>query len=818
MPIGSKAETLQGRSEVVLRTAFAAAPVGLTVVDRSGRIIRMNAALATMLGRNADELEGTSAFDLQLAEDAETGRAMAKDLLAGRIDGYRREARFRRPDGSIGTAIMGVTLLDTEDGPRILTQVVDISDLKRAEDELVRSEARFRAMVQNASDIFTVIDADGTIRWSSPASFRILGLPEGFGIGTSVFDLMHPDDVERMVWEFADHIGRGGYGAPVRFRLRHGDGSWRHMEALGNNLLDDPAVQGIIVNTRDITDRVLAEEAVRDAEQKFRTAFDHAPIGMTMVDTEGRFLDVNRAFCDMVGRTRYQLIGMSASQFTHYEDRGLSQQADELLMSGSVLHHEIEERYVHADGHTVWVMRSVAVVRGQDDQPLYSISQVQDVTERRLAREELAHQALHDPLTGLPNRALFLDRLRVALARAGRRPSSVGVLFLDLDRFKVINDSLGHDAGDQLLVTMAARLQSTLRPMDTAARFGGDEFVILCEDLVAEAEAFSIAERICAAVAEPVFSGDAEVHVTTSIGIALTADPDIRPEDLVRDADAAMYRAKERGKNRYEVFDAHMRDRAVARLAVETALRRAIERDEFVVYYQPAVALDSGRIVGAEALVRWQHPERGLVGPDDFIGLAEETGLIVPIGEWVLRQACTDAAAWRPGQVWVNLASRQLSQPDFVDTVARVLADTGMPPPGLHLEITERVLMEDANATIAVLKKLKGLGVRVGVDDFGTGYSSLARLKQFPIDSVKIDRSFVNGLGHDAEDSAIVTAVISMAHALGLVAMAEGVETDEQLAELRALGCELGQGYLFGRPVPIDEAIAAMTALDSAAS
>ena len=535
-----------------------------------------------------------------------------------------------------------------------------------------------------------------------------------------------------------------------------------------------------------------------------------------MVDPAGRLLDVNRAFCLMVGRGRSELVGMSAADLTHPDDRDQGEHADERLMSGSVVHDEREERYVHADGHTVWVMRSAAVVRGQDGQPQYAITQVQDVTERRQAREELAHQALHDPLTDLPNRALFLDRLRVALARAGRRPSSVGVLFLDLDRFKVINDSLGHDAGDQLLIAMAERLQATLRPMDTAARFGGDEFVILCEDLVAEAEAIGIADRVCAAVAEPVLVGDAEVHVTTSIGIALTDDADMPPEDLVRDADAAMYRAKERGKNRYEVFDSDMRARAVARLSVETALRRAIERDELVVHYQPTVSLDTGRIVGAEALVRWRHPDRGVVGPAEFIGLAEETGLIVPIGEWVLRRACLDAADWPTRRVWVNLSGRQLSQSNFVDMVTDVLADTGTPSAALRLEISERVLMDDADETVKVLERLRATGIGIGVDDFGTGYSSLARLKQFPVDSVKIDRSFVDGLGRDPEDSAIVTAVVSMAHALGLTAMAEGVETPDQLAELRALGCELGQGYLFGRPLPADEAVAAMAALDAA--
>jgi diguanylate cyclase (GGDEF)-like protein/PAS domain S-box-containing protein len=683
-----------GSGDHVLRDAFATAPVGLAVIDVAGRFVRVNAALGQMLGCTPEELEGTDAAKLVVPDDMETGRTMTVALLAGEVDGFRREARYRRPDGTIGVGLAAVTLFDAGDEPQLLVQIIDITDLKRAED------------------------------------------------------------------------------------------------------------------------------ALRDAEQKFRTAFDHAPIGMTLSDPDGLLLDVNRSFCVMVGRSRSQLIGTLARDLTHPDDRVLSQEADDRLRSGAVSHHEVEERYVHANGQPVWVRRSSAMVRGQDDEPHYCITQVQDVTEQRQAREELAYQALHDPLTRLPNRALFLDRLRGALARAGRRPSSVGVLFLDLDRFKVINDSLGHDAGDQLLVAMSERLQETLRPMDTAARFGGDEFVILCEDLDAEAEVLGIAERLCAAVAEPCLVGDAKVHITTSIGIALTDDSDNRPEDLVRDADAAMYRAKERGKNRYEVFDAAMRTRAVARLAIETALRRAVDRNELFLHYQPEVSLETGRVVGAEALVRWRHPDRGDLGPADFIGLADETGLIVPIGEWVLRQACADAAAWRADAraVWVNLAGRQLAQPDFLEMVMRVLEETGTPPEALHLEVTESVLMDDADATVTALHKLKDVGVGVGVDDFGTGYSSLARLKQFPVDAVKIDRSFVDGLGRDPEDSATVTAVVSMAHALGLTAMAEGVETEDQLAELRGLGCELGQGFLFRRPVPAGELTDAIAALEAAAS
>jgi diguanylate cyclase (GGDEF)-like protein len=436
------------------------------------------------------------------------------------------------------------------------------------------------------------------------------------------------------------------------------------------------------------------------------------------------------------------------------------------------------------------------------------VSVTRDISDRKEAELELSHAALHDALTGLPNRALFHDRLGLALRRTERRSGSVAVLFCDLDRFKVVNDSLGHDAGDRLLVDVAKRIGAALRPADTVARFGGDEFTMLCEDVAGEIEAATIAQRIVDVFRDPFLLEDGEVFLATSLGIAIARGADDRAEDLIRDADAAMYRAKERGKGRYEIFDEAMRADAVARLETESALRRALERGELRLHYQPEVELATGTITGYEALVRWQHPTRGLLGPSAFIPLAEETGLIVGIGEWILREACTEAQRWtEPLTLAVNLSARQLAQHDLVAMVRAAMAETGTDPSRLCLEITESAVMESGTATTAQLRALKSLGVQLAIDDFGTGFSSLAHLRRFPVDVLKIDGTFVAGLGQEPQDASIAAAVISLAHALGLKTVAEGIETDEQLAILKELGCNLGQGYLFARPLPPEEAL-----------
>jgi diguanylate cyclase (GGDEF)-like protein len=442
------------------------------------------------------------------------------------------------------------------------------------------------------------------------------------------------------------------------------------------------------------------------------------------------------------------------------------------------------------------------LIKGQVDARLLSRS-INYAIERKRAEVELAHQAMHDALTTLPNRALFYDRLGQALNRVGRHSAAVAVLFLDLDRFKLINDSLGHGAGDKLLIAVAERLSNVLRGGDTAARFGGDEFVILCEDVSGERQAIAIAERIADELDAPFTVEGDEVFVRTSVGIALATEPGARPEALIRDADAAMYRAKERGGGVYEVFDDQMRERAVRRMETENALHRALDRGEFVMHYQPIVQMATGALHGVEALARWQHPHRGLVMPGEFIEAAEETGLIIALGAWAFEAACLQSAAWGGAQMMsVNVSARQCGHPDLVATFGEILRRTGADPASVCLEITETALMEDVESSTATLTALKALGLTLALDDFGTGYSSLRALQHLPVDVVKIDRSFIAPIEHDPQEAAIVAAVISLSHALGLLTVAEGIETVAQVDRLRALGCDLAQGFYFAKPAP----------------
>lgn len=486
-------------------------------------------------------------------------------------------------------------------------------------------------------------------------------------------------------------------------------------------------------------------------------------------------------------------------------------------------------RSQHKDGSDVWLEHRIVPIRDAEGTLVAVEGVARDVTERRQFEEQLAHQALHDPLTDLPNRALLTDRLTLALGQSKRRHRSVGVFFCDLDRFKFVNDTLGHNAGDHLLKTIAGRLRHVVRPDDTVARLGGDEFVVLCSDIADERQALPVVERIARAIAEPVESltpGDRAFGTTASIGVAISTGPGDDPTRLLRDADAAMYLAKQRGGGRYEFFDEAMRAGITRRLETETSLKGALERNELRLHYQPLVQVAAGRahrIVGFEALLRWDHPERGLLGPADFIAVAEQSGLIVPIGSWVLDEACRQVNRLQrafpsldPLTMSVNLSPMQFAQPDLVRMVSRAIDAAHLAEGTLCLEITETVLMDDVTSTLAALSRLRELGVKLAIDDFGVAYSSLNYLRRFEVDTLKVDRSFVEGLGDDLESPTIVSAVVGLAHTLGMTALAEGVETKEQMTHVVDLGCDGAQGFYFARPEP-EERLGALLSNDGLA-
>ena len=560
---------------------------------------------------------------------------------------------------------------------------------------------------------------------------------------------------------------------------------------------------------RSATERDPVDEQLERSEARFRGAFDNAPMGMLLVEPGGTIAQVNPLCCEMLGFASDELVGREIESLSLPDERGAVHAMMTKLLEHPGDELRSEARLRRNDGSEIWTTRHASLQSGESGEPLHFIIQIADITEMKHDQRQMERFAFYDSLTDLANRRLLTDRLQQALNRTRRSGRNMALLYLDLDQFKRVNDTLGHDAGDDLLRVVAGRLRGCVRQEDTVARPGGDEFTILLNEVRDARAAGRVAENILEALREPVTISGHKLIVTTSIGITLAPEDSSDPATLTKNADLAMYRAKERGRNNYQFFAEEMNLRAMARLRLEQELRHGLECDEFVFHYLPKVHLATREAVGVEALLRWQHPERGLLQPSDFIGVAEESGIIVELGAWILEQTCTQAKALNrtgnPVTMAVNISNRQFLDPNLPDLVSRALATSELDAPLLELEITESMLMRDIDEAARIVESLRNLGVRIAIDDFGTGYSSLSYLKRLPIHEVKVDRMFISDIPDGPDDMAITAAVIAMAHKLNLEVVAEGIESPEQVFFLNEHQCEFGQGFFFSPPRPLEE-------------
>ena len=798
------------RSEAHFRTVVENLGEGLLITDINDVVLDMNSRLTQLTGYTEDEMLGHPAYERLLPPERWTSVLEGnRKRFEGEYAVYEMEL-LRKDGSSFWAEIHGSPYKDAS-GEIVgtLGAIVDITERKRAEESLRESEERFRTIFEQSAIGISIADPDRRFLETNVAYQRLTGYSGEELYGKEIAELSHPEDVPTDETRNQEvHAGdRDRYQREKRYIRKDGEQIWvRPTISVARDADGEP--EFLIGMVEDITERKRAEQALEQSEERYRSVVERTADGLFLADLESNHvLETNAALQRMLGYTAEELLEMTLYDFIVDSKENIDRNSRRVLEEKQAFIGE--RRYRREDGGIIDVEVSASVIPYGNKEVCCSI--VRDVTERKAMERELAYRAFRDPLTGLPNRTLLEDRLRQATARAGRLGERISVLFLDLDNFKVINDSLGHETGDELLVTVSRRLQGCLRPSDTAARLGGDEFVVLLDVDSGVSEASRVAERILGALRIPLVLQGKELVVDASIGIAVGGAGE-SPGDLLRDADLAMYRAKARGKAYYEVFLPTMHEEALERLNLEDELRRSIEREELKVCYQPKISLATGRINGTEALVRWEHPERGLIMPEGFIPLAEETGLINEIGRWTLEEACRRARVYSkygsdapPLEMSVNLSAIQLQQPGFVHEVAGLLQKTGVDPRNLILEITESVIMGEPASNVATLESLKKLGVQLAIDDFGTGYSSLSYLSRFPVDGLKVDRSFVNELGENSGEEIIVSSVIALAHSLNIGVVAEGVETAYQLSRLRELGCDEAQGNYFSVPVPHEE-------------
>lgn len=664
----------------------------------------------------------------------------------------------------------------------------------------------WKAVVERSTDVLVALDDEGRITYVSPSSERVFGWHEDDLLGTSGFQLVHSDDSDRIQRELERGLGGDPTGPYPTFRVRHRDETWRHVEARASNLLSDPEIRAFIVSLRDATERVEAQAAVRLRDERYRAVVEASPEPI-LIHQDDTVVHANPALARLMGATdRYELLGTDVATMLHAELRDQAPAGPEVLRRPATT---VDRTLTRLDGTTVAV-EATSIPTIWDGFTATQII-IRDVTEQRQADLTLVHLATHDALTGLPNRSLLDDRLQHAAARAARTQRPFALLFLDLDRFKVVNDTLGHQVGDELLSDVAQRLVDAVRPGDTVARIGGDEFAIVIEDLLVSDTVDLVVERVLSSFEVPFEVAGREFRVGASVGVLVTQDGgDVR--GLLRDADTAMYTAKTQGRGRAVRFDTALREQVHRHEELERRLRAALDEHQISTALQPLVRLSDRMVVGIEALMRWNHPERGTLLPEAFLDVADESGSLPDLGQRLLDLACREAVAWRDHHnlgageapwVSVNIAPSELVRPRFALRVLDTLTEHGLPPRALLLELVEDAILDDLVGVIDALRPLRDAGVSIAIDNFGSGYTSLAALRRFSPDLLKIDRSFVGRLTDSPSDAGMVRAVIQMGHALGIPVTAVGVELVEQQHLLGVLGCDLIQGFLISRPGPL---------------
>jgi len=773
----------------------------LFVCDREGRIEVTNRSATELLGYSEEELRSKNIDEL-LARDNEIASKLQRRSMRNDEYVFLTKAGERI---DLTLSIAPVSHDGVHTGAVIIGR--DIRDRKRAEREVLQAVTLLQSTLDSTADGILVISGNGRMvsynqrfleMWRIPSPVMESGDDQRV-LECLLEQLVAPGE---FVKTFESLSARPQAESFDLLELRDGRRFERY--SIGRHVSDSSTIR--VWSFRDVTARFVAEAALRQSEVRYRLLFEQNAAGVCVSRLDGVITDCNNTFADMLGFSRADLVGKQMSDL--YVNAAEAEELLSLLRSVGTLNSvEIELR--RADRHPLWVLENLVMVGSALDGVVHAT--VVDISDRKRAEEQIEFHAYHDVLTQLPNRKLFTDRLRQALSRAKRGGKSVAVMFIDVDHFKTINDTLGHTAGDELLLEMSSRLRACVREDDTVARLGGDEFTIILSDMREAEDAMFVAQKILETVQEPLEIAGMPLIVTASIGISIFPVDGTDPESLLRNADSAMYRAKEGGRNNYQLCTDEMKGRAMERLSIESRLRAALTNEQLMLAYQPQINLLTGRTIGVEALVRWNDGDRGAIEPSYFIPIAEESRLILPLGEWVLRTACKQTKEWQEGgagplRLSVNLSARQFQQRDLVEMVRCALEESNLSASSLELEITETTAMANAEITVETLRALRRIGVGISIDDFGMGYSSLNYLKRFPLTAVKIDRAFVNDLGSNNEDAAIITAVISMARSLRLRVVAEGVETAEQFAFLRSRECDEAQGFYFSRPVMVDEA------------